>query len=161
LTRGVIAIENNTVKELRSTPRPFFVQTIEQDARGTLWYGAKARAEDSGLYQARDVMRPSRIGASLGIVTTIRAGAHDDLWVGTNRGLFIYDRVAFAWKPVQELAQTPVYTLAEDRNGRLLIGAGNGLYRSEKSSRANNNALRLKRIEASSTEANASDNVHA
>src|SRR5205085_4002880 len=55
LTRGVIAIENSAVvKELRSTPRPFFVQTVEQDARGTLWYGAKARAEDSGLYQARD-----------------------------------------------------------------------------------------------------------
>jgi signal transduction histidine kinase/ligand-binding sensor domain-containing protein len=249
LTRGVIAIENGTVKELRSTPRPFFVQTIEQDSKGVLWYGAKARAEDSGLYQARDVMRPTRIGASTGIVNTLRAGAHDDIWVGTdghgvfhydttahlierftfegtagglrsdhvysifvdreevvwfgtdrgvcrydphaprvenisdnaesnfvrtlyktadgkllagtNRGLFIYDRTASVWKPVQELAQTPVYAIAEDKSGHLLVGTGNGLYRSEKPSRANDNGSRLKRIESSNAEANANDNVRA
>lgn len=248
LTRGVIAIENGAVvKELRSTPRPFFVQTIEQDARGTLWYGAKARAEDSGLYQARDVMRPTRIGAGLGAVTTLRAGAHDDLWVGTdghgvfhydtaahlierftfegtagglrsdhvysifvdreevvwfgtdrgvcrydphaprvetvsdnaesnfvrtlyqtadgkfllagtNRGLFIYDRAASAWKPVQELAQAPVYAIAEDKNGRVLVGASNGLYRSEKATRESASALRLTRVE---TLTNANESVRA
>jgi signal transduction histidine kinase/ligand-binding sensor domain-containing protein len=248
LTRGVIAIENSAVvKELRSTPRPFFVQTVEQDARGTLWYGAKARAEDSGLYQARDVMRPTRIGAGLGAVTTLRAGAHDDLWVGTdghgvfhydtsahlierftfegtagglrsdhvyaifvdreevvwfgtdrgvcrydphaprvetvsdnaesnfvrtlyqttdgkllagtNRGLFIYDRAASAWKTVQELAQAPVYAIAEDRNGRVLVGASTGLYRSEKAARGNaSSALRLTRVE---TLTNANESVRA
>lgn len=247
LTRGVIAIENSAVvKELRSTPRPFFVQTVEQDARGTLWYGAKARAEDSGLYQARDVMRPTRIGAGLGAVTTLRAGAHDDLWVGTdghgvfhydtsahlierftfegtagglrsdhvysifvdredvvwfgtdrgvcrydphaprvenvsdnpesnfvrtlyqtadgkllagtNRGLFIYDRAASAWKPVQELAQAPVYAIAEDKSGRVLVGASNGLYRSEKAAKGNAPQLHLTRIEALT---NANESVRA
>lgn len=244
-SRGVIEIENGEVSEIRSTPRPFFVEAVEADSQNHLWYGAKAKAEESGLYKAEDVMRPSKIGTSLGMVKALRAGLHDDMWVGTdgrgsfhydvnahlierftfegtagglrsdhvyaifvdreevvwfgtdrgvcrydahaprvenvsavaesnfvrtlfqssggrllagtNRGLFIYDRKASVWQPVQELSQSPVYAIAEDKQGRVLVGASVGLYRSEKPARESANELRLRRVESSSGEANASD----
>lgn len=245
LTRGVIAVEAGQVSEIRSTPRPFFVETIEQDSKNHLWYGAKAKAEDSGLYEATDVMRPKKIGTGLGMVTALRAGTRDDIWVGTdgrgsfhydqaahlierftfegtagglrsdhvyaifvdreevvwfgtdrgvcrydphaprvenvstvaesnfvrtlfqtsggrllagtNRGLFIYDSKAAAWSPVQELSQSPVFAIAEDKNGRILVGAGSGLFRAEKPSLSGTSALALKRIESANAEASVGD----
>lgn len=247
LTRGVIAIEADAVSEIRSTPRPFFVYTVEADSQGHLWYGAKAKAEESGLYKVTDLMHPAKIGAGLGSVAALRAGLHDDMWVGTdgrgafhydnsahlierfsfegtagglrsdhvytifvdreevvwfgtdkgvcrydphaprvenvspqpesnfvrtlfqtsdgkllagtNRGLFIYDRKASLWTPVEEISQSPVFAIAEDRQGRILVGAGSGLYRSEKPSRAG--SQQWKRIEASGVEASAGDSVRA
>jgi signal transduction histidine kinase len=245
LTRGVIAVEADQVSEIRSTPRPFFVETIEQDAQNHLWYGAKAKAEDSGLYEAGDLMRPKKIGTGLGMVWALRAGLHDDMWVGTdgrgsfhydraahlierftfegtagglrsdhvyaifvdreevvwfgtdrgvcrydphaprvenvsgvaesnfvrtlfqtsggrllagtNRGLFIYDSKAAAWSPAQELSQSPVFAIAEDKNGRLIVGAGSGLYRAEKPSHESAGALSLKRIEPANADASVGD----
>jgi ligand-binding sensor domain-containing protein/two-component sensor histidine kinase len=242
LTRGVIAIENNAVSEIRSTPRPYFVNALEADSQGALWYGAKAKAEESGLYKANDAMRPAKIGTGLGAVASLRAGLHDDMWVGTdgrgvfhydatsarlierftfegtagglrsdhvyaifvdreevvwfgtdrgvcrydphaprvenvsaqpesnfvrtlfqtkdgklfagtNRGLFIYDKQTQTWTPVPEVQQTPVYAIAEDRSGRTLVGAGNGLYRSEKLTRDKSGALQLKHVESSTGDA--------
>ena len=245
LTRGVIAIENDKVSEIKSTPRPFFINTIAEDSQGHLWYGAKARAEESGLYKANDVMRPAKIGAGLGTVAVITEGLHDDVWVGTdgrgvfhydnaahlierftfdgtagglrsdhvysifvdreevvwfgtdrgvcrydphaphvenvsaqpesnfvrtlfqtsngkllagtNRGLFVYDKNA--WTPITEISQSPVYAIAEERSGRTLVGAGNGLYRSEKPSREDKGELHFKRIEPS--DASAGDQIRA
>lgn len=246
-SRGVIVIENDQVSEIRSTPRPFFVETLEMDARGHLWYGAKAKAEESGLYEAVDVLRPVRTGAGLGTVAALHAGANADMWVGTdgrgafhyknssrlierftfegtagglrsdhvyaifvdreevvwfgtdrgvcrydphaprvenvsgvaesnfvrtlfqtadgrllagtNRGLFIYNSTSSTWMPVSDLSQSPVYAIAEDKRGRIVVGAGVGLFRSEKPVRESSSALRLTRIEGAGTEA--SNNVRA
>jgi signal transduction histidine kinase len=251
-SRGVISIENDVVSEIRSTPRPFFVETIEMDSRGRLWYGAKAKAEESGLYEAGDALHPVRTGMGLGLVTALRAGAVDDMWVGTdgrgafhydnssrlrerftfegtagglrsdhvyaifvdreevvwfgtdrgvcrydphaprvenvspepesnfvrtlfqttdgrllagtNRGLFIYDRASSSWRPVPDLSQSPVYAIAEDKRGRVVVGAGSGLYRSEKPIGEHASDFNLTRIEAAgATNANAeaSDSVRA
>jgi ligand-binding sensor domain-containing protein/two-component sensor histidine kinase len=246
-SRGVIAIENDVVSEIKSTPRPFFVEALEMDARGSLWYGAKAKAEESGLYEARDALRPVKTGAGLGMVMSLRAGAQQDMWVGTdgrgvfhyddasrlierftfegtagglrsdhvyaifvdreevvwfgtdrgvcrydphaprvenisaqaesnfvrtlfqttdghllagtNRGLFIYERASSDWLPAPDLSQSPVYAIAEDKRGRVLVGAGVGLYRSEKPIGENRANLRLIRIAAANAEA--SDSVRA
>lgn len=245
-SRGVIAIENDVVSEIKSTPRPFFVEALEMDARGSLWYGAKAKAEDSGLYKAQEALRPVKTGAGLGKVMSLRAGAHEDMWAGTdgrgvfhydessrlierftfegtagglrsdhvyaifvdreevvwfgtdrgvcrydphaprvenisaqaesnfvrtlfqttdgrllagtNRGLFIYDPAASDWSPVPDLSQSPVYAIAEDKRGRVLVGAGVGLYRSEKPVGESATNPRLVRIAAASE---ASDSVRA
>nr|MBA2733282.1 hypothetical protein [Acidobacteriota bacterium] len=247
-SRGVIAIENNEVSEIKSTPRPFFIEALEMDSQNRLWYGAKASKEDSGLYEVQDVMRPVKTGAGLGMVMSLRAGVREDMWAGTdgrgvfhydkssrlierftfegtagglrsdhvyaifvdreevvwfgtdrgvcrydphaprvenvsaqaesnfvrtlfqtadgrllagtNRGLFIYDRASSSWLPSGDLSQSPVFAIAEDKRGRVLVGAGSGLYRSEKPLRESGGALRLSRIVAASG-AEASDSVRA
>ena len=245
LTRGVIAIEDDKVSEIKSTPRPFFVNTVALDSQGHLWYGAKAKKEESGLYKANDLMRPAKAGASLGAVAVITEGLHDDMWVGTdgrgvfhydnaahlieqftfvgtagglrsdhvysifvdreevvwfgtdrgvcrydphaprvenvsaqpesnfvrtlfqtsngkllagtNRGLFVYEKNA--WTPFQELSQSPIFAITEERSGRVLVGAAIGLYRSEKPSRESAGDLHFKQIE--SPDQSAGDQIRA
>ena len=248
-SRGVIVIENGVVSEIRSRPRPFFVETIERDARGQLWYGAKAKREESGLFEAADSLQPAKIGTGLGTVLALRAGAGDRMWVGTdgrgafhyegtrlikkftfegtagglrsdyvfavfvdredvvwfgtdrgvcrydphaprvetvsteaesnfvrtlfqtssgqilagtNRGLFVYDDAAAAWNPVSDLSQSPVYSIAQDRAGRLLIGAGVGFYRSEALKKeSSTGTLRLKQVVAPEADERATDKMRA
>jgi signal transduction histidine kinase/ligand-binding sensor domain-containing protein len=50
------------------------------------------------------------------------------LLAGTNRGLFIYDNTQSVWQAVPALERNIVYSIAEDRNGRLLIGSASGFY---------------------------------
>ncbi|MBD0326341.1 MAG: hypothetical protein ICV68_07915, partial [Pyrinomonadaceae bacterium] len=90
-SRGVLSIENGEIKEITSRPRAYFVEAMGVDARGHLWLGAKARGEDSGLYEAADPWHPVKMGAGLGTVTTLRAGVNQDFWVGTDgRGALLY-----------------------------------------------------------------------
>lgn len=76
-SRGLLAIDANLmkagatmtpdlIKEILSRPRAFFVEAIETDARGHAWFGAETSAEDSGFYEASDLMRPGKIGAGTG-----------------------------------------------------------------------------------------------
>jgi signal transduction histidine kinase/ligand-binding sensor domain-containing protein len=90
-SRGVLSIENGEIKEITSQPRAYFVEAIAADARGRLWLGAKARPNDSGLYEAEDLWHPVKMGAGFGTVTTLRAGVNQDFWVGTDgRGALLY-----------------------------------------------------------------------
>ncbi|HTF36957.1 MAG TPA: two-component regulator propeller domain-containing protein, partial [Blastocatellia bacterium] len=65
-SRGLLAIDTNQmrvsstmtpdlIKEILSRPRAFFVDAIETDARGRLWFGAETSPEDSGFYAAADL----------------------------------------------------------------------------------------------------------
>ncbi|HEY0407805.1 MAG TPA: two-component regulator propeller domain-containing protein [Pyrinomonadaceae bacterium] len=91
-SRGLLAFTGaGEVKEITSKPRAYFVEAMEVDSRGHLWHGAKARNDDSGLYEATDPWHPVKVGANIGTVTTLRAGANQDLWVGTDgRGALRY-----------------------------------------------------------------------
>jgi signal transduction histidine kinase/ligand-binding sensor domain-containing protein len=90
-SRGLLKTEAHLIKEILSTPRPFFINALEVDARGTLWIGAQARGTSSGLYEAGDLNHPKRVGGDLGTVKALRAGAEGGLWVGTEgHGAFHY-----------------------------------------------------------------------
>ena len=101
-SRGLLAIDAaqlkagaaptaNLVKEVLSRPRAFFVEAIETDARGHIWFGADTSAEDSGLYDASDLTHPEKIGAGLGKVTALAFDRTGDLWVGSEaRGVSVY-----------------------------------------------------------------------
>jgi signal transduction histidine kinase len=101
-SRGLLAIDAtqmkpgatktpDLVKEILSRPRPFFVQAIETDARGHVWFGAETSAEDRGLYDGSALMLPQRIGTATGTVGAIRADRRGNIWVGTDaRGAFVY-----------------------------------------------------------------------
>jgi signal transduction histidine kinase/ligand-binding sensor domain-containing protein len=90
-SRGLLKIEDHNIKEILSSPRPFFVNALEIDARGSLWVGAQARGVGSGLYEASDPLHPKKIGNELGTVEALRADADGGLWVGTaGNGAFHY-----------------------------------------------------------------------
>jgi len=88
-SRGVILIENGEPKEVTSKPRSYFFNALEVDSRGHLWSGARARPEESGLFDNGDLVRPAKAGAGTGPVTAITRGSRDDIWVATDgRGAF-------------------------------------------------------------------------
>src|SRR6185369_5807849 len=101
-SRGLLAIDAaqlkagaaptaTVVKELLSRPRAFFVEAIETDSRGQVWFGADTSAEDSGLYDASDLTHPEKIGAGLGKVTALAFDQSGNLWAGSEaRGVSVY-----------------------------------------------------------------------
>lgn len=85
------AVTADLVREILSRPRAFFVEAIETDARGHIWFGAETSAEDSGLYDASDLAHPQKIGAGTGKVTALAFDSTGDLWAATeSRGVFVY-----------------------------------------------------------------------
>ncbi|HSP64514.1 MAG TPA: two-component regulator propeller domain-containing protein, partial [Pyrinomonadaceae bacterium] len=88
-SRGVLSIENGEAKEIISKPRSYFINALETDAQGRLWVGVKTRAEDSGLFDETEPLKPNKANGATGPVMAIIRGPHDDVWIGTDgRGAF-------------------------------------------------------------------------
>src|SRR5439155_15100716 len=88
-SRGVLSIEGGEAKEVFSKPRSYFINALETDSRGRLWVGVKTRAEDSGLFDETELLKPSKANGATGPVMAITRGPHDDVWIGTDgRGAF-------------------------------------------------------------------------
>jgi signal transduction histidine kinase len=69
--------------------RSYFINALAVDSRGHLWTGARVRAEESGLFDSGDPLKPARANAATGPVTAITRGSRDDIWVATDgRGAF-------------------------------------------------------------------------
>ncbi len=83
-SRGLILIESGEPKEIVSKPRSYFINALTTDNQGHLWFGGLGRGEDGALFDATDPLKPVKIPAPTGTVTTITRGAGDDLWVGTD-----------------------------------------------------------------------------
>ena len=136
-SRGLISFEGGAAKEINSRPRAYFVEALERDARGVLWLGARASARggDSGLYEAKDVAQPSKVGEGLGSVTALRAGAGGDMWVGTaGQGVFhfrdarLVERFTFAGT-AGGLRSDQIYSINVDREGVIWFGTDRGVCR--------------------------------
>jgi signal transduction histidine kinase len=83
-SRGVLLIENGEAKELVSKPRSYFINAMATDGSGRLWLGAQTRADDSGLFDSNDPLKPIKANAPTGAVMTIARGTGADIWVGTD-----------------------------------------------------------------------------
>lgn len=134
-SRGLLAIEQGTAREINSRPRAYFIEALERDARGVVWVGARARGRESGLYEAKDLSRPLKVGEGLGTVTTLRAGAGGDLWVGTaERGVFLFragrlvERFTFEGT-AGGLRSNRIYAIHLDREGVVWFGTDRGVCR--------------------------------
>ncbi|MBV9210641.1 MAG: hypothetical protein JOZ52_08435 [Acidobacteria bacterium] len=91
LSRGLLTVEGDAIKEVQSRPRPFFVEAVEADTQGHLWLGARAKGEEGALYEASDAAHPKLIDGATGAITSIATDGHGDIWVGTDgRGVFQY-----------------------------------------------------------------------
>ncbi len=63
------------LKEIVSKPRSYFINAMATDGPGRLWMGAQTRAEDSGLFDNSDLLKPIKTGAATGAVTAIVRGS--------------------------------------------------------------------------------------
>ncbi len=137
LSRGLLAAQqdDNTVKEILSRPRPFFIEAVETDSQGHLWLGAKTSAVGGGLYDASEPQRPSQISISTGTVTALHAGAGSNLWVGTDgRGAFHYQASSviehFTFENTAGgLRSNHIYAIFVDREGVVWFGTDKGVCR--------------------------------
>jgi signal transduction histidine kinase/ligand-binding sensor domain-containing protein len=256
-SRGLLSVQGGEVKQIPSQPRAFFVEAIERDPAGRLWFGAQNKREDGGLYESADMLRPRKMTGETGSVTALsfdsRGGvwfgtqdrglfhyretgadmgpavlrglerftfentagglrsnhvytifidreavvwvgtdrgvcrydplsphvealgetppsgfaralfqsADGDLWCGTNSGLFVRPDPDAGWSEARELTGRMVHAIAEDSQGRLLVGTAGGLYAGMKSSGTSNGSRRFTRIEIESAGPSPSDSVRA
>jgi signal transduction histidine kinase/streptogramin lyase len=119
-------IERFTFEGTAGGLRSDHIYAIFVDREGVVWFGT-----DKGVcrYDPR-ALRTETINndAESNFIRALFQTTSGQLLCGTNRGLFVYDRQASAWSAVKALARMTVYAMAEDRTGRLLIGAAGGLY---------------------------------
>ncbi len=104
----------NTSGGLRSDT----IYTLFTDREGVIWIGTN-----------RGVSRFDRVGPFQQTVSDIpnsnfiRAlfrGRNEQIYAGSNRGLFV--RNDDKWTPVAAYANRPIYSVSEDRSGKLLVG---------------------------------------
>jgi signal transduction histidine kinase/ligand-binding sensor domain-containing protein len=93
--RGLVTVEpDGEAKEVLSKPRAFYVEALERDASGALFFGAQTSAGDSGLFKIDDgrLARPLKMsGTATGTVTALASDARGDVYAGTNgHGVFVY-----------------------------------------------------------------------
>ncbi|CAN5862711.1 hypothetical protein BH20ACI4_BH20ACI4_22700 [soil metagenome] len=91
LSRGLLLIEKDSVQEISTVPRPYFVNLLATDKNGKLWLGAQASGLESGLYFSGDLFKPQRIGDGLGTVNAIDFDAANNAWIGTQKtGAYLF-----------------------------------------------------------------------
>jgi signal transduction histidine kinase/ligand-binding sensor domain-containing protein len=83
-SRGLLLIEGGEAKEVASKPPSYFINAMATDGQGRLWVGARARAEEGGLFDSGDSLKPAKANAATGPVTAITRGAGEDIWVATD-----------------------------------------------------------------------------
>ncbi|HEY0547626.1 MAG TPA: two-component regulator propeller domain-containing protein [Pyrinomonadaceae bacterium] len=134
-SRGLLTVEGESVREVQSRPRPFFVETIEADAQGHLWLGARVKGEEGALYEASDPLHPKLIDGATGAVTSIGTDGRGDTWVGTDgRGVFQYrgaSRIAhFTFDGTAGgLRSDRIYAIFVDREDVVWFGTDRGVCR--------------------------------
>ncbi|HEX8476635.1 MAG TPA: two-component regulator propeller domain-containing protein [Pyrinomonadaceae bacterium] len=142
--RGLLAVENDAVREVLSRPRAFFVEAIERDPRGDgsgsgggFWFGAQTTSGDSGLFEVlNNLQRPSKVvGGATGTVTALRFDERGDLLVGTDgEGVFRYrgrqrlERFTFEGT-AGGLRSDRIYSIFIDREGVAWFGTDRGVCR--------------------------------
>ncbi|MCI0485920.1 MAG: ATP-binding protein [Blastocatellia bacterium] len=143
-SRGLLAIEHNEVKEIPARPRAFFVEAIETDPQGHLWFGAQAKGEGGGLYSGGDPVNPARVDMGTGTVTSLCFDSRGGLWAGTDeRGAFYYpasgggasaislhgtERFTFE-NTAGGMRSDSIYSIFVDREGVVWFGTDRGVCR--------------------------------
>lgn len=137
--RGLI-VENESFQEVMAQPRPFFISALKTDAAGNLWIGAQSEKGASGLFYAKDIYRPVRVGENTQTITALEPAANGDVWVGTEKqGLFHFrggdELEHFTFENTAGgLRSNKIYDLFVDREGVWWLGTNRGACRFDASS---------------------------
>ncbi|AUP77902.1 hybrid sensor histidine kinase/response regulator transcription factor [Flavivirga eckloniae] len=109
------------------------IYSITQDNYGFIWIGTNG----SGLYKFDGIDYTSykfkhedSTSISSNLIFSSYLGKNNDLWVGTEEGLNLYDRDLDRFKKIElNEANISVLSINEDNNGNLYIGSGFGLFK--------------------------------
>lgn len=133
--RGLLSLTGGELEEVASRSRPFFVETIASDAEGGAWYGAQARGDEGGLYDASALARQRRVASATGTVAALAFDASGDLWAGTDgHGAVRYrdgrevEHLTFEGSG-GGLRSDRVYAVYVDREGVVWFGTDRGVCR--------------------------------
>jgi signal transduction histidine kinase/ligand-binding sensor domain-containing protein len=138
--RGLMTVEpNGEAKEVVSRPRAFYVETLERDVGGALFFGAQTSGNDSGIFKiddGRNTLRPSKVsGVATGTVKALASSARGDLYVATEaRGVFrfndgrLVEHFTFAGT-AGGLRSDQVNAVFVDREGVVWFGTPRGVCR--------------------------------
>jgi signal transduction histidine kinase/ligand-binding sensor domain-containing protein len=136
------------------------VYSIFVDREGVVWFGT-----DRGVCRFDpQAPRVENIGGSAesNFVRTLYQTSDGRVLAGTNRGLFVYDDTERRWLAVTELARNIIYSIAEDKNGRLLVGSASGFFAGAKPEPGTTTELQsFTRVEASAGNADAVGSIRA
>jgi signal transduction histidine kinase len=124
--RGEQVSERFTFEGTAGGLRSDRVSAVFVDREGVVWFGTNrgvCRFDPHGV-RVEKLSEDTESNFVRSLYRT-RTGR---LLVGTNRGLFVRDERARAWREVEEVAGKTVYALAEDPRGNLLVGTAGGLY---------------------------------
>lgn len=135
LSRGLLLIEKDSVREITTVPRPFFVNALSTDKKGEIWLGTQTRGLESGLYFSGELFRPKRIGGGLGTVTAIDFDTANNVWVGTEKnGAFLMENETesnhFTFENTAGgLRSNEILSLYVDRENVVWFGTNKGVCR--------------------------------
>lgn len=92
--RGLLTIApGGESKEVVSKPRAFFVESLERDASGTLFFGAQTSSGDGGVFRVdtEKLARPLKMTGATGTVTALASSPRGEVYAATDgRGVFLY-----------------------------------------------------------------------
>ena len=94
-----------------------------QDGKGFMWFGTKDGLNRFDGYSFKtyrnDPSNPKSIGN--GLIYSLHCDKEAILWVGTNKGLYIYDPVNDSFSPVKHTEQMNIHHMESDDEGNLWI----------------------------------------
>lgn len=135
LSRGLLLIEKDSVREISTVPRPFFVNILAKDKNGKLWLGTQTRGTESGLYFSEDLFRPKKIGDGLGTINAFDFDNENNIWVGTQKqGAYLFRNQAESTHFTFEntaggLRSNEIFSVFVDRESVVWFGTDKGVCR--------------------------------
>jgi signal transduction histidine kinase/ligand-binding sensor domain-containing protein len=157
---GAKKIERFTFDGTLGGLRSDHVYSIFVDREEVVWFGTDRGVSRYDPHAPRIEMTGDNPESNF--VRTLYQLSDSRVLAGTNRGLFVYSDVTRAWQPVRDLVRSIIYAIAEDKNGRLLIGSAGGLYVAPKPARgAKLEEQTFTRIEAGAGNADANGSVRS
>jgi len=132
LSRGLLAIENSSVREFQPKPTGFFVRALAVDDKGKLWVGSRSRRSEPGLFTgAYDSLK--RNEAPTGTVLTIQP-IGEAMFLGTDgNGVFRFENDKFERFTFEGTAgglrSDRIYAIFADREGVIWFGTDRGVSR--------------------------------
>ena len=122
--RGRQRLEHFTFENTAGGLRSNNIYTVFVDRENVVWFGT-----DKGVCRF-DASSPFNQTISddknSNFVRTFYQSKDGKIYAGTNHGLFVFENEN--WLPIENLERKPVYAIAEDSAGNLLIGTSGGLF---------------------------------